>query len=98
MNPTEAMLALYRAARDFTRRVAGIDGLERAALAYATSLGWAPRSSTEREANLRARVEILELSIGRVVDANEGTAGEWTTQRAIRVDRAIAELRDLVIR
>lgn len=37
-----AVLGLYRAAREFTRRVAGDEALERAALAYARSEGWVP--------------------------------------------------------
>lgn len=40
MSRTEAVLRLYRAAREFTRRVTGVETLEEAALAYAKELGW----------------------------------------------------------
>lgn len=42
MSRTEAVLRLYRAAREFTRRVTGVETLEEAALAYARELGWLP--------------------------------------------------------
>lgn len=45
----DAVLGLYRAAREFTRRVVGVEALERAALEYARSRGWVeakdPRAS-----------------------------------------------------
>lgn len=98
MNATESLLTLYRAARDFTRRAIGAEELERAAIAYAKARGWTPRSSTEREENLRARVETLEAAIGRVIDARDNDLGQEEVMRAARFDLALDDLSGLVIR
>lgn len=94
MNATESLLTLYRAARDFTRRAIGAEELERAAIAHAEARGWLAghQARSEREKRLRERVATLESAIDRLVIANDGTAGEWTRQRMIRVERAIEHL------
>jgi len=47
MNASESLLALYRAARDFTRRAASAEDLERAAIAHAEARGFRlPREAT----------------------------------------------------
>lgn len=58
---SEAFLALYRAARDFTRRA--IDGvaLEAAALDYARARGWVPASEARHVSSLRQNERIAEL-------------------------------------
>jgi hypothetical protein len=81
-----------------------------AALAHAREMGWVPEAEAHdiaiAHAKLsegidrayQARIDTLEAAIKRLIVANDGTAGEWTSQRMVRVERAIAELRGLVIR
>lgn len=58
MSRTEAVLTLYRAAREFTRRVTGVETLESAALAYARELGWAPAVPLPVVINVRANPDV----------------------------------------
>jgi hypothetical protein len=56
---TEAVLRLYRAAREFTRRVTGVETLEEAALAYAREMGWAPTPPVPLVVNVRADADAV---------------------------------------
>jgi hypothetical protein len=74
MSRTEAVLRLYRAAREFTRRVTGVETLEDAALAYAREMGWVPpeRAFTLREAftaqELGGRIHDLETAFRELIN------------------------------
>lgn len=71
MSRTEAVLRLYRAAREFTRRVTGVETLEEAALAYAREMGWvSPDSAAWSRACLNAdRVTALEARCDELANA-----------------------------
>lgn len=102
MTVDDTVLALYRAAREFTRRVTGVETLERAALDYARARGWTPPGDyistpialTEREitANLRTRVSMLESAIRAIAEQqNEGDGAHHTLTDAINNAREVLE-------
>jgi hypothetical protein len=100
MNATESLLALYRAARDFTRRAVSAETLERAALAHAEARGWLAghQARSERENRLRERVATLEAVITEIVAADDEALGHGHTLGWSRLKIAVRRAQELVIR
>lgn len=103
MNATESLLALYRAARDFTRRAVSADALERAAIAHAEARGWRRPNAAGAERTLATafarsttrageRVVALETAIRDVaerLDATDGQPNAWVVRDVVEKLRAV---------